>query len=62
MDWSEVRGRVVSTTDGEAARAHIDFLSRKYTGHDYSALVGPHGRVILTIAADKINTPKLLGG
>lgn len=41
MDWSEVRGQVVSATDGEA--------------------VGPHGRVILAIGADKINTPRLLG-
>jgi PPOX class probable F420-dependent enzyme len=61
MDWSEVRGRVVSATDGDAARAHIDSLSRKYTGQDYGAPIGPHGRVIWTIVADKINTPKLLG-
>ena len=31
------------------------------TGQDYAAPVGPHGRVILKIAADKVNTPRLLG-
>jgi PPOX class probable F420-dependent enzyme len=61
MDWSEVRGQVVSTTDGEAAREHIDLLARTYTEKDYSAPVGPHGQVILAIGADKINTPRLLG-
>lgn len=60
-DWSEVRGQVVSTTDGATAREHIDFLARKYTGKDYGLPVGPHGRVILAIGADKINTPLLLG-
>jgi len=62
MDWSEVRARVVSVTDGAAAREHIDFLSREHTGKDHSAPAGPHGRVISAIAADKINTPRPLGG
>jgi hypothetical protein len=34
---------------------------RGHTGHDFTAPVGPHGRVILKIAADKVNTPRLLG-
>lgn len=61
-DWAEVRGHVVETITGDRARAHIDELSRKYTGQDYAPAVGPHGRVILKIAADKINTPRLLAG
>jgi PPOX class probable F420-dependent enzyme len=60
-DWSEVRGRVVDMVGGSEARAHIDKLSRKYTGADYGPQVGPRGRVILEIAADKINTPRSLG-
>jgi hypothetical protein len=51
----------VETVDGGEARRHIDEVSRKYTGHGFTAPVGPHGRVILKIAADKVNTPRLLG-
>ncbi len=61
-DWAEIRGHVVETITGDRARAHIDELSRKYTGQDYAPAVGPHGRVILKIAADKVNTPRLLAG
>jgi PPOX class probable F420-dependent enzyme len=61
QDWAEVRGHVVETISGDEARDHIDEVSRKYTGHDFTAPVGPHGRVILKIAADKVNTPRLLG-
>lgn len=60
-DWSEVRGHVVGTVGGDEARAHIDELSNRYVGHDYANPIGPEGRVILRIAADKINTPALLG-
>jgi PPOX class probable F420-dependent enzyme len=56
-DWAEVRGRVVGTETGEQARQHIDELSRKYVGSDYRNPIGPQGRVILQIAADKVNTP-----
>lgn len=60
-DWAEVRGRVIGTVDGDVARAHIDELSRRYVGTDYSRPVGPAGRVILKIAPDKIVTPATLG-
>ncbi len=60
-DWSEVRGRVVETVDGQVARDHIDELSRKYTGNDYQMPIGPKGRIILKVAPDKVNTPKKLG-
>lgn len=60
-DWAEVRGHVVATVGGDEARRHVDELSRKYTGHDYARQVGPDGRVILKVAPDKINTPRLLG-
>jgi PPOX class probable F420-dependent enzyme len=59
-DWSEVRGRVVETVDGQPARDHIDELSRKYVGSDYGRPIGPQGRVILKVAPDKINTPASL--
>ena len=59
-DWSEVRGHVVSTTTGDEARAHIDELSRKCNGTEYRNPIGPQGRIILKIAADKVNTPKSL--
>ncbi len=60
-DWSEVRGHVIETVDGSEAREHIDKLSRKYVGTDYRNPIGPQGRVILKIAADKVNTPRSLG-
>ena len=59
-DWSEVRGRVVDTVDGQPARDHIDELSRKYMGTEYRNPIGPRGRIILKVAPDKINTPALL--
>jgi PPOX class probable F420-dependent enzyme len=59
-DWSEVRGRVVDTLDGQPARDHIDELSRKYMGTEYRNPIGPKGRIILKIAPDKVNTPALL--
>jgi PPOX class probable F420-dependent enzyme len=60
-DWAEVRGHVVETITGDEARRHIDELSNKYTGQDYANPIGPAGRVILKIAPDKVNTPRLLG-
>jgi hypothetical protein len=60
-DWAEIRGHVVDTVTGEPARQHIDELSRKYNGHDYTNPIGPQGRMILKITADKINTPKRPG-
>jgi PPOX class probable F420-dependent enzyme len=55
-DWAEVRGHVVDTVGGQEARDHIDALSRKYQGTDYTNPIGPQGRIILRIAADKTNT------
>jgi PPOX class probable F420-dependent enzyme len=60
-DWSEVRGRVVETVDGDEARKHIDELSRKYVGTEYRNPIGPRGRIILKIDPIKINTPRSLG-
>jgi len=57
-DWAEVRGHVVETVGGDEARRHIDELSWKYNGTEYRNPIGPQGRVILKVAADKINTPK----
>lgn len=60
-DWSEVRGHVVETVDGDEARAHIDELSNRYVGTDYANPIGPDGRIILKVAPDKVNTPKSMG-
>lgn len=56
-DWAEVRGHVVDTVAGDEARAHIDELSQRYVGGPYANPIGPHGRVILRVAPDKVNTP-----
>ena len=60
-DWAEVRGHVSGTTGGQEARDHIDALSQKYLGTDYANPIGPDGRIILRVAADKVNTPKSMG-
>jgi PPOX class probable F420-dependent enzyme len=57
-DWAEVRGHVVETVGGDEARRHIDELSQKYNGTEYRNPIGPQGRIILKVAADKINTSK----
>jgi PPOX class probable F420-dependent enzyme len=59
-DWAEVRGHVVETVTGEQARQHIDELSNKYVGGDYRNPIGPQGRIILKVAADKVNTPAVI--
>jgi PPOX class probable F420-dependent enzyme len=59
-DWAEVRGHLVGTVTGAEARAHIDELSNRYVGSDYQNPIGPEGRIILRIAADKVNTPAKL--
>jgi PPOX class probable F420-dependent enzyme len=59
-DWAEVRGHVVETVTGEQARQHIDELSNKYVGSDYRNPIGPQGRIILKVAADKVNTPAVI--
>ena len=50
--FAEVRGRVVRTTRGPDARAHIDTLSRKYHGVDYDGSNIASERVILHIAPE----------
>lgn len=50
--YAEVRGRVVETIRGEAARSHIDALSRRYVDADYSNAIESE-RVIVKIAPDR---------
>ena len=50
--YAEVRGRVVETVRGLEARAHIDFLSRKYRGRDYDPGLIMSERVALRVAPD----------
>ena len=47
--YVEVRGRVVEVVEGPQARAHIDTLSQKYTGHPYPADGIKSERVLLKI-------------
>lgn len=46
--YAEVRGRVTGEVRGDEARAHIDALSQRYLGHDYSAPIQSE-RVVLRI-------------
>ena len=46
--YVEIRGEVAEVVRGDEARAHIDALSRKYTGHDYANPIGSE-RVILKV-------------
>jgi PPOX class probable F420-dependent enzyme len=52
--YVEARGHVVDTVAGDEARAHIDALSRKYTGNDYGNPVKTE-RVIVKIAVDRVH-------
>jgi PPOX class probable F420-dependent enzyme len=52
--WAEVRGHFDGEVRGAEARAHIDKLSRKYTGDDYANPVRSE-RVILRVAPDRQN-------
>ncbi len=60
-DWSEVRGHVIETIDGQRALDHINELAQRYVGGNYSRPIGPDGRVIYVIKPDKINTPRSIG-
>lgn len=60
-DWSEIRGRVVDSIDGQRAKDHINELAHKYIGTDYPAEIGPQGRIIFVIRPDKVNTPLSTG-
>lgn len=51
--YVEVRGRVVETVRGDAAREHIDELSRRYTGKDYGPTIQSE-RVILRIQPERV--------
>jgi PPOX class probable F420-dependent enzyme len=51
--FAEVRGTVVERVTGPEARAHIDKLSRKYTGRDYNESTIQTERVILKIAPER---------
>ena len=50
--YAEVRGKMVDTVGGEAAREHIDALSRRYVGTDYANQMESE-RVIVKIAPDR---------
>ena len=50
--YAEIRGRVVATVTGDEALAHINELSQKYAGTDYSNAIQSE-RVILKIAPDR---------
>jgi PPOX class probable F420-dependent enzyme len=51
--YVEVRGVVDGEVRGEAARAHIDELSRRYTGKDYATPIQSE-RVVLRMAPTRV--------
>ena len=51
--YAEVRGKVSGVTRGAEARAHVDQLSNKYTGHDYDPEMIASERVIVRITPDR---------
>lgn len=53
--YGEVRGQVVELVRDAAARAHIDELSRKYSGREYDPARIQSERVILRIAPEVQN-------
>jgi PPOX class probable F420-dependent enzyme len=50
--YAEVRGTVAATVRGDAARAHIDALSRRYTGQDYAGQIESE-RVIVKVVPER---------
>ncbi len=54
--YCEIRGTVTGEVRGEAARAHIDACSRKYTGSDYANTITSE-RVIVQITPDRQRGP-----
>lgn len=52
--WSEVRGHVVETVRGQAARDHIDKLAKKYLDADEYPNPIKSERVMVKIAPDKV--------
>jgi PPOX class probable F420-dependent enzyme len=56
-DWVEVRGHLAGTVGGQEARDHADRVAQKYLGRNHTDPIGPHGRVILQIGADRVITP-----
>ena len=53
--YAEVRGTVVETVRGPAARAHIDRLSQKYRGRDYDEARITSERVVLRIEPETVH-------
>ena len=52
--YVEARGRVVGEVGGDAARAHIDSASRRYTGDDYGNPIQSE-RVVLRIEPESLH-------
>lgn len=56
--YVEARGRVVDTVRGDDAKAHIDEVSRRYTGQDYQGTVQSE-RAIVKIAPERLHKNNL---
>lgn len=56
--YVEARGRVVDVVRGDAANAHIDAVSQRYTGQDYQGAVQSE-RVVVKIAPERIHKNNL---
>lgn len=56
--YVEARGRVVDTVRGDDAKAHIDEVSRRYTGQDYQGTVQSE-RAVVKIAPERLHKNNL---
>ncbi len=56
--YVEARGRVVDTVRGDDAKAHIDEVSRRYTGQDYQGTVQSE-RAIVKITPERLHKNNL---
>ena len=52
--YVQVRGRVVRTVEGDEARDHIEELSQKYTGHEYTGYSPGEVRVKFWVEPEKV--------
>ena len=52
--YVQVRGRVTRSVEGDEARAHIEELSQKYTGHAYNGFAPGEVRVKYWVEPDRV--------
>ena len=53
--YVQIRGRVVKIVEGDAARKHIDDLSRRYTGREWALMSPGEVRVMYFIRPESVS-------